>query len=731
MMKFSYTGRKEHLRIDTTGWYMIECWGASGGGRYKENTGHGAYSRSVCYLQEGDTLTYIVGGQGAWSGRVGSGGGGTFVQLQTNTTLLCAAGGGGGAQQNVNHDPQSEYLITKYTHGQSGTKGGHYGGATVNNRPDGYSGTDYGRTEGTHYRGDTDGIVCGCGAGYRGDGATKVEDYSHRHANYYGAKSFLNGGVGGYMGTHGPSGSVQGGFGGGGGASHTSINFSCYYSSDIYYINQSAGGGGGYTGGDSTRYDVECGAGGGGSYFTGPNSFAKAGYEEMLKAGDDCGYGDYTVGNYGDGYIRITLCSNLYVLEKDGKYYIPTREFFDESRSRFNPVTRDFIIDPDNRPKIPRQISELNQEFTIRGVTYKPSKIIDFSKHKVVYFCNDRTFSHADIKYTPSKKALLKGTFKVKEFFNIAARQLENCNFEYETGGVLNTIFEKDNQNQNLATEYIGEGYKQTELSKIQTDGISSNSIDNYRVDFDTRLYISPLAPDSILKRITLHGKRNSVYKKMTDSDLMIYNDFDNIYIKFYSQHNEVIINKITRTSQQELINSLTKIVRFPIKICDVDKVSEYASTLNKGEEQLIITRSCGLYLTDGRGGYRQFETINSGITRDDVEQIIADLQSTTDADIEKINQLINDIQESLEQSQNEIENLNTSLDNFHIEISNLKETVNKVEEKAEHDNREVLDNFSESPTGKLLYKNKLIEGTGSGITSSLPYFGKITQRRK
>lgn len=157
------------------------------------------------------------------------------------------------------------------------------------------------------------------------------------------------------------------------------------------------------------------------------------------------------------------------------------------------------------------------------------------------------------------------------------------------------------------------------------------------------------------------------------------------------------------------------KSLLFPVKIADTEYVASYSAKLVNGEEQLIITRDCRLYLTDGKGGYTEFKTINTGITRDDVEKIVKELQSNTNDDIDSINQLISNIQNILKQSQDEIDDLKDKTDNSNKEINVLKE-------KAEHDNRDVLDNFTENINGKLLYKNKPIEIETSNILDKATY---------
>lgn len=92
-----------------------------------------------------------------------------------------------------------------------------------------------------------------------------------------------------------------------------------------------------------------------------------------------------------------------------------------------------------------------------------------------------------------------------------------------------------------------------------------------------------------------------------------------------------------------------------PVKIGDRERVESYSKTLVDGQEQLLITRDCSLFITDGKGGYLEFKTINSGMTREEIEKLINDLSTEVlskvddiniklDATASNINSLINDI---------------------------------------------------------------------------------------
>ena len=82
---YQYTGDSQSFAAPATGWYKIECWGASGSGSYK---GNGAYTAGVIRLIKGQVLYIYCGGNttdingsgigGTWGGQ---GGGATDVRL--------------------------------------------------------------------------------------------------------------------------------------------------------------------------------------------------------------------------------------------------------------------------------------------------------------------------------------------------------------------------------------------------------------------------------------------------------------------------------------------------------------------------------------------------------------------------------------------------------------------------------------------------------------------------
>lgn len=158
-----------------TGYYLLEVWGASGGGNGSgaglNNGGRGGYASGIVKLEKGEELFLYAGGQGGMQmngggaggangggtgGRytsatavVGGGGGASDIRINTNSNyarVIVAAGGGGAGsnswQDNMNDiggaaggalGSEGKPLSSNYT-GKGGTQSA--GGATASDRGD-------------------------------------------------------------------------------------------------------------------------------------------------------------------------------------------------------------------------------------------------------------------------------------------------------------------------------------------------------------------------------------------------------------------------------------------------------------------------------------------------------------------------------------------------------------------------------------------------------------------
>lgn len=122
------------------------------------------------------------------------------------------------------------------------------------------------------------------------------------------------------------------------------------------------------------------------------------------------------------------------------------------------------------------------------------------------------------------------------------------------------------------------------------------------------------------------------------------------------------------------------KTIRFPIKIGDRDRVEPYAATLTHGEEQLIVTRDCCLYLTNGNGGYSVFKT-NNGVTEDVLQDTVNRINSDIEDAIEKINEDINSNTELIDTTNNTLTNLISTLG---LEFEKINKTIQNLNKKIE-----------------------------------------------
>lgn len=253
---FPYTGNKTTYNAPITGEYILESWGAQGGGS-KCQGAKGAYSRSSVNLQAGQAINILVGGQGLYATNAGGGGGGTFI-ADNNNNPLCIAGGGGGQQYSN--------TVGEYSHGRATRQGGVASGATTTS--EGHGG------KGNHNNGASG------GGGFYSNGTTGT------YGNYgYGYQQ------GGYTQTSGVStGTPYGGFGGG---------------ASTHGNSGGGGGAGGYTGGSGGDHSTPGSGGGGGSYHIGNNSISISGSNSFLSP-----TGVSEIGHSGNGYARVSLISS-------------------------------------------------------------------------------------------------------------------------------------------------------------------------------------------------------------------------------------------------------------------------------------------------------------------------------------------------------------------------------------------------------------------------------------
>ncbi|AGF59616.1 hypothetical protein B0P06_006110 [Clostridium saccharoperbutylacetonicum] len=520
MMNFKYSGLIETYKIVNEGRYVIECWGASGGGEDRSTCGLGAYSRSTHYLHEGDVLKILVAGKGAWDGSRGGGGGGSFVELNS-TTLLCCAGGGGGSM--------FSRLSSNYSHGQAGQQGGNY-------NLTGYNGNI--SNGGSAYAG-------GGGAGYIGNGAGMTcTPSTHAYAWLYGGWSFKNGGAGGYGNISTNAGGYtvdlrsapKGGFGGGGSSSFIAM---IGYMSGIpgYYYN-GAGGGGGYSGGDSTRDGYGNTGGGGGSYYVGTTGIelAKAGYEDMPSITDK---NSTMKGNFGDGFARISVAAS-FIFSDENNFYIPTKDFFDIDTRNFKKLTlTELETEILNKTRMPISITGLNTQITVNGENINPLEIIDLTKYKICVIC-EKIVDKLNLNYIPSNIALSKTNIKVKNEYTPVHDELE-------------PTFLNINSNDKSKMDYFLD-FGENELYK-NCNMLNSDIIIN---DFYLNLRFNSY--DGILNSITLYGKNNDKYTKLKSTNIDIYNRFNSeMLISFKDNYKEVLVNSIAKQSLEYTINTLDK----------------------------------------------------------------------------------------------------------------------------------------------------------------------------
>ena len=259
---FTFQASSQTYEVGVTGRYLVQLWGASGGGN-SSMSGKGGYTEGYVTLNAGDTLYINTGGQGSMSTNGVKANGGFNGGGDSGVSTSNFAGSGGGATDiRLNGNQLSNRILVA---------GGGGGAGSVN--------------DSIYY------CYGGNGGGTTGTSCDKCGEYIG------GAGTQSAGGVKSTYSTNITTAATNGAAGTGGRGSSYSSDGTTY---------AAGGGGGGYFGGaGGTRY----GSGGGGSGYCGTASSCVTldGNNLFLKPTDET----YEKGHTGDGYVKMTLISTV------------------------------------------------------------------------------------------------------------------------------------------------------------------------------------------------------------------------------------------------------------------------------------------------------------------------------------------------------------------------------------------------------------------------------------
>ena len=274
VISFDYTGENESIKLNCSGNYKLEAWGAKGGNAIKTATyykkgGNGGYASGTIHLESNTTLFIAVGGAGQNGSSMSTdynggynGGGKSYHWVNNN---VYSASGGGATHVALIGGQLSEIGYTQAITNQkllivAGAGGGAY------------------------YANESENAIGGAGGGLEGiAGGVNNTSYNNGKNGNGGTQT-----AGGTSSTGGGVAGKSGGFGLGGNSS-----------SGSGYIGGSGGGAGLYGGAGSTV----AGAGGGSSYIEPLSNATTINGNNSMPTHD----GTSTMtGNEGNGYVKIT-----------------------------------------------------------------------------------------------------------------------------------------------------------------------------------------------------------------------------------------------------------------------------------------------------------------------------------------------------------------------------------------------------------------------------------------
>lgn len=328
---FGYTGGVQTFTAPVAGTYTLQTWGAAGGGNaptLESGRGLGGFAQGTVYLNAGQTLNVFVGGQGSYSGSMGTGGGfnggghggpggfggggmthistvynpaSSWVNNNSTSNLITTTVGGTGGS-NVSYDYVHTFVANtngtvvfwsnSYTKDPRGVIA--INGSVVVDNDDGGDSLNF-RATASYHAGDTVQLIT-----YRyGTSGSGTCEWQAQYQTIQSIASYVSNG------SWNPSGTLIVA-GGGGGSDNTNYANSVKGGAD----DGSGGSGGGTTGGNATIDGVAQGSTGGG-----PNYGYRQGVGESATTVTDTGgagggwWGGRATNNYnggaggGSGYV--------------------------------------------------------------------------------------------------------------------------------------------------------------------------------------------------------------------------------------------------------------------------------------------------------------------------------------------------------------------------------------------------------------------------------------------
>lgn len=166
------------------------------------------------------------------------------------------------------------------------------------------------------------------------------------------------------------------------------------------------------------------------------------------------------------------------------------------------------------------------------------------------------------------------------------------------------------------------------------------------------------------------------------------------------------------------------KNIQFPVKVGEDDRVQIYASSLINGEEQILITRTGKIYLTDGKGSYLDLRS-NNVFTKEEISHLLQNLDTTlNEATNVKIADLDSDIK-IVDTKTNELADLieaikNSFNDSIEQNLLVIEENKNSIENN--------LESFKLETTESILNISEAIETLGLSLNNSNSNIGDIRE---
>lgn len=204
--------------------------------------------------------------------------------------------------------------------------------------------------------------------------------------------------------------------------------------------------------------------------------------------------------------------------EKDDKYYIPTKEYFNIENRSFNPVGSEEIVNAVNNYSF-LDLFSIKDSFNIDGIEYNPLDYINLAQCKLCTI-NEKAIDKINVKYSPDIIEYDKFFIKLKNTISANYKDFLDIKTNNKNYIMYNIDSKNDKPVSNIDTEIINKKF-------------------NLTFKFNNK--------DAVLSSIYIKEYENFILNRINKNDFTLSANLLNTKLTFKNNINRLYVNRITK----------------------------------------------------------------------------------------------------------------------------------------------------------------------------------------